>query len=261
MTVAVIVDADACVPAALAAALDIRGAPERAPLLLEPETIPQLRSEATDLDAAPAIDVSRSATAGGATELLYLPVEDGFGSAASLKDELPAAIGDSARVVIESTGGALMGCGWQAIAAAEAVRDGGDLNSARAAAREVKAKVRVIAVLEHPELATAAGGAKLDQTRQRPLVELRGPELGLMGLYKERDDALAQLRDRFAASIADGSRAHIAVHHAAAGPGAEALALWIERELSPARLVVAPLTRHAAARLGPRMLGIAWYED
>ena len=154
-----------------------------------------------------------------------------------------------------------MGCGWQAVAAAEAIRDGGDLDAALAAARGVRAKVRVIAMLEHPELATAAGATTLDQTRQRVLAELRGADLGLMGLYKERDDALKQLRDRFASSIKDGRRTHIAVHHAAAGPGADALARWIERELSPARLVVAPLTRHAASRLGPRMLGIAWYED
>ncbi len=157
MTVVVIVDADACVPAALAAGLNIRSAPEGAPLLLEPETIPQLRSEATEVDSAPAIDVSRAAADGGATELLYLPVEDGFGSAADLEEALPAAIGNSAQVAIESSGAALMGCGWQAVAAAEAVRDGGDLDSALAAARDVKEKVRVIAVLEHPELATAAG--------------------------------------------------------------------------------------------------------
>ena len=261
MTVAVIVDADACVPAALTAALDIRTAPANAPLLLEPETIPQLRSEATAFDATPAIEASRAATADGATELLYLNVDDGFGSAPDLAEQLPAALKDGARIVVDSSEGALMGCGWQAVAAAEAIRDGGDLDAALAAARDVRGTVRVIAMLEHPELATAAGAAALDQTRQRVLAELRGSELGLMGLYKERNDALQQLRDRFASSIKSGSRAHIAVHHAGAGPGAEALARWIERELSPARLVVAPLTRHAAARLGPRMLGIAWYED
>ena len=265
MTVAVIVDADACVPAALAAALDIRTAPADAPLLLEPETIPKLRSEAIDLDATPAIEVSRAATAEGATELLYLNVDDGFGSAGGLAEELAAALAGGARIVVDSSEGALMGCGWQAVAAAEAIRDGGDLDAAVAAARDVRAKVRVMAMLEHPELASAAGATAgapaLDQTRQRVLAELRGEELGLMGLYKERDDALQQLRDRFASSVTDGRRAHIAVHHAAAGPGADALARWIERELSPARLVMAPLTRHAAARLGPRMLGIAWYED
>ena len=261
MTVAVIVDADACVPAALAAALDIRIAPADAPLLLEHETIPKLRSEAIELDATPAIEVSRAATADGATELLYLHVDDGFGSADGLAEQLPAALEGGARIVVDSSEGAPMGCGWQAVAAAEAIRDGGDLDAALAAARGVRAKVRVIAMLEHPELATAAGATTLDQTRQRVLAELRGADLGLMGLYKERDDALKQLRDRFASSIKDGRRTHIAVHHAAAGPGADALARWIERELSPARLVVAPLTRHAASRLGPRMLGIAWYED
>jgi fatty acid-binding protein DegV len=49
-----------------------------------------------------------------------------------------------------------------------------------------------------------------------------------------------------------------AVHHAAAGAAAEAMALWIERHLDPAQVVIAPLTRHAAAWLGPGMLGIAW---
>jgi fatty acid-binding protein DegV len=214
-----------------------------------------------ELDATPAIEASRAATADGATELLYLNVDDGFGSADGLAEQLSAALDGGSRLVVDSSEGALMGCGWQAIAAAEAIRDGGDLDAALAAARGVRAKVRVIAMLEHPELATAAGATALDQMRQRVLAELRGADLGLMGLYKERDDALQQLRDRFASSIKDGRRAHIAVHHAAAGPGADALARWIERELSPARLVVAPLTRHAAARLGPRMLGIAWYED
>lgn len=104
MTVAVIVDADACVPAALAAALDIRTAPADAPLLLEPETIPQLRSEAIDLDAAPAIEVSRAATAEGATELLYLNVDDGFGSAEGLAEQLSAALEGGSRVVVDSSG-------------------------------------------------------------------------------------------------------------------------------------------------------------
>jgi fatty acid-binding protein DegV len=261
MTVAVIVDADACVPAALGAGLNIRSAPAAAPLLLEPETIPKIRSEATNLGAGAAIEVSRAAITDGATELLYLTVDDGFGSAVGLAEILPAALDSSTRLLIDSSEAALMGCGWQAVAAAEAIRDGGSLDAALEAARDVRERVRVIAMLEHPELATAAGVTALDRTQQRVLAELRGAELGLMGLYKKRDDALQQLRDRFASSIKNGTRAHIAVHHAAAGPGADALASWIERELSPARLVVAPLTRHAAARLGPRMMGIAWYED
>jgi len=261
MTVAVIVDADACVPAALAAALDIRSSPAAAPLLLDPDTIPKLRSEATAMEAAAAIEVSRSALAEGADELLYLTVDDGFGSVADLPTELPAALGESAHVAVESSEAALMGCGWQAVAAAEAIRDGGDLVAAQHAAAGVRARVRVLAMLEHPELASAAGVAELALDRQRALVELSGPEVRIMARHHKREDALQQLRDRFAESVTDGTRAHVAVHHAGAGPGAEALARWIERELGPARLVVAPLTRHAAARLGPRMIGIAWYED
>jgi len=265
MTVAIIVDADACLPPALAAALDIRTAPADAPLLLEPDTIPQLRSEATDLELAPAIEVCRTAIAAGADELLYLTVDDGFGSPPGLADQLPQALEGEARVLVEPSEAALMACGWQAIVAAEVVRDGGNLDAALAAARSVRAHARVLVVVEHPELVMAATGTSATASqdsggvRRRPLMELRGTELGLKGLFPERDEALRQLRDRFAADIDDGQRAHVAVHHAAAAPGAEALARWIDRTLSPARLVVAPLTRHAAARMGPRMLGVAWY--
>lgn len=261
MTVAVIVDADACVPAALGAALDIRSAPANAPLLLEPDTIPKLRSEATAMEGPAAIEVCRSAVAEGASELLYLTVDDSFGSAPDLAEQLAAAMGGESRVVVDPSEGALMGCGWQAVAAAEAIRDGGTLDAARTAAAAVRSKVRVLAMLEHPELASAAGVAELALDRQRALVELDGPEVTIMARHRRREDALQQLRDRFAATVTDGARAHVAVHHAGAAPGAEALARWIERELSPARLVLAPLTRHAAARLGPRMIGIAWYED
>jgi fatty acid-binding protein DegV len=254
---AVITDADACVPRSLRAALGIHVAPADPALLLEPETIPQLRVEATEVAAESVVEACRGAVEGGASEVLYLPTGDGHGSPADL-ESLPDGIG--VPVTVEATGAALMGAGWQAIAAAEAIRDGGGTAEAIAAARAVRAGIQVLAMLEHPELASAAGNAELGIVRHRALVALRGREVSVISRPPKRDDALAMLRDRFAATVREPSRTHVAVQHAAAGPGAEALARWIERELSPARLVVAPLTRHAATRLGPRMLALAWYE-
>ena len=255
--IGIVTDADSCVPTALGAPLDISIAPPDAPLLLEPETIPQLRVEATPASVDASISAVHTAIEAGATELLYLAAGDGFGSPDGLEAALAAL---RARVVIEESGHAVMGAGWQAIAAAEAARDGADLETALAAARAVREGVQVLAMLEHPELASAAGNAELGIVRHRALVALRGPEVATISRPTKREEALAMLRDRFAELVVEPSRTHVAVHHAAAGPGAEALARWIERELAPARLVIAPLTRHAAARLGPRMLGAAWYE-
>lgn len=255
--IGIVTDADSCVPSALRTALDIHSAPADARLLIEPDTIPQLRTEAIAASVEDSIAAVQTALDAGATEVLYLASGDGFGSPDGLATAL-AALGG--RVVLEASGQALMGAGWQAIAASEVIRDGGDLESALAAARAVRGHVEVLAMLEHPELASAAGNAELGIVRHRALVALRGPEVAIISRPKKREEALAMLRDRFAEEVSDPSRAHVAVHHAGAEPGAQALARWIERELVPARLVVAPLTRHAAARLGPRMLGVAWYE-
>lgn len=255
--IAIVTDADSCVPAALRAALDIRTAPDDAPLLLEAETIPKLRSEAAEATSDDAIAVCQAAIAAGASHVLYVPAQDGYGSAPDLDEALAALDGN---VTTEPTGAALMGAGWQAIVAAEALRDGGGLDAATTAAGNVRSSVQVLVMLEHPELGSAAGNAELGIARSRALAYLRGPEVSIVSRPNKREDALAMLRDRFAETVSDPSRTHVAVQHAAAGPGADALARWIERELAPARVLIAPLTRHAATRLGPRMLGLAWYE-
>ena len=256
-SIAVLTDADSCVPAALRTALDIRTAPSEAPLLLKPETIPQLRSEVAEATAEDAIAACTAAIEAGATDLLYLATGDGYGSAPDLEATLSAV---DASVTCLATVQALMGAGWQAIAAAEAIRDGASIEDARAAAEQVGASINVLVMLEHPEMPTALGDRELEGSRRRAIVKLRGPEISIVSRPTTREDALPDLRDLFAESVSDPARIHVAVHHAAAGPGANALARWVERELKPARLVVAPLTRHAATRLGPRMLGFAWYE-
>jgi hypothetical protein len=229
--VAIITDADSCVPTSLRSALGIRTAPADPELLLEHETIPRLRSEAGDPPLEDARAACIEAIEAGATAILYLTAGDGYGSPPALADTLATL---EVPVTIEPTEAALMGAGWQAIAAAEAIRDGGGIDEAIAAVRRVRGNVQVLAMLEHPEMASAAGNAELGIARHRALVFLRGPEVSIISRPTKREDALALLRDRFAASPTDPSRAHVAVQHAAAGPGAEALARWIERELAPA---------------------------
>tara|TARA_Y100000588_G_scaffold394857_1_gene517855 strand:+ start:302 stop:1135 length:834 start_codon:yes stop_codon:yes gene_type:complete len=256
-SLAVVADADCCIPFHLCSLNNVYLAPIDPPLLIEPDTIPQLHSEATAVPVKESIAAVRKAIEDGATELLYLATGDGFGSPDNLHEAFDQI---ENRVTIESSDHALMGSGWQAVVAAEVIRAGGTLNEAISTARAVRKEIHVLVMLEHPELTSAAGNAEFRESTHRALVSLRGTEVSIISRPKTREEALTLLRDDFAKRIVDSARARIAVHHAGAEAGAEALAIWIQRKLPNAELVIAPLTRHAAARLGPRMLGIAWYE-
>jgi fatty acid-binding protein DegV len=157
-----------------------------------------------------------------------------------------------------------MGAGWQAVAAARALAAGADVDAAREAARAVREEITVLAALDHPEL-SGAGALTPDGTmRLRAVAELRGAEIAVIARPARRDAALVQLRDQFhalAGAATPGGALHVAVHHASAAAGAEALAIWIRRALAPEEILVEPITRHAATRLGPRMIGVAWYRD
>ncbi|MPZ98309.1 MAG: hypothetical protein GEU80_03055 [Dehalococcoidia bacterium] len=260
----VVVDADACVPEVLRAPAGLVVAPPEAPLLLEPENVPRLSLEAGRPAPGPVAEACARA-AERADAVLYVGAGDAYGQ--------PEGAGQAARHAVEAyapgrpfaaydSAAALMGAGWQALAAAEAARDGASLEQSLEAAAAVRERVHVLAMLEHPELATAAGVAELTLEGTRAVVDLHGADVDVLSRIPKRDLALRALRDRFAEQTGGGSgRLHVAIHHAGAGAGAQALATWAERKLVPARLVVAPLTRHAATRLGPRMLGVAWYRE
>ncbi|HET6636261.1 MAG TPA: hypothetical protein VFH77_14680 [Streptomyces sp.] len=260
----VVVDADACIPTELAAAAEMRVAPPDARLLLQPDSVAALRADAGPPPEGPVGDACAQA-AEDAGAVLYVGVGDGYGSpqgAAEYARHAVQAHVPGAAFEVYDSGAALMGAGWQALAAARVLRDGGTVEAARLAAEVVAGRVQVLAMLEHPELAIAAGATELGDDRQRALVMLEGPGITVLGRLAKRDQALQALRNEFARRAAEAEGAlHVAVHHAGAQAGAEALATWTERTLHPSTLVVAPLTRHAATRLGPRMLGVAWYRE
>jgi len=95
-------------------------------------------------------------------------------------------------------------------------------------------------------------------THWRAIVRPRGEELSLVGGHELRQQAIVALLDAALEACQGREQLRLAVHHASATAPAEALLRWAERELSTAELVLAPITRHAATRFGPRMLGLAW---
>jgi fatty acid-binding protein DegV len=262
--IAIVVDADASIPERLRDDLGILTAPADAPMLLEPETIPALRLEAVEpLDAELVASVCGN-VARDASALLYVTTGDDFGSpdgAAKAARRAAVAKRPDIEFAAHESGAALMGCGWQAVEAATIVRRGGTLTDAAEAASGLRDRVSVLALLEHPELASAAGMTVLGLFRgRRAIVELRGAELVVLSRPARRDEALVELRDRFAERARAGAGPlRVAVHHAAAAPAAEAMSRWVERDLAPQEVVIAPITRHAATRLGPEMVGFAWY--
>ncbi len=263
--IAVIVDADASIPEAVRHDLGILTAPPEAPLLVAPEAIPALRIEAAQpLDAAGVAEACAEAAAAGLAGLLYVTAGDGYSSpdgGAEAARAAVAAVAPRLEFAVHESHAALMGCGWQAVAAATALRDGRPLSEAIEAASDLREQITVLALLEHPELANAAGATALGPLRgRRAIVELRGREIVVIARPQRREEALVELRDRFAQRAGAGSGVlRVAVQHASVAPAAEAMGRWIERELAPGELVSGPITRHAAGRLGPEMLALAWH--
>lgn len=258
----IITDADACIPRPLLDELGILTAPPDAAPYDEDEPPQHLRRDAAPAEAAGAIHALARATSLHPA-ILYLGAGDGYGGSPAIRDAVEAVarmspIRRDLRLV-DSTA-TLMGCGWQAIAAARA---GDDLDAAIEAAEAVRGRVRVLALLEHPQFAGLPGDVLPGQiARARALVSLTGEAVDVVELVPKREVGLAALRDLLGRGAGEGEGPlHVAVHHAGAAAAAGALAEWARRRLDPAEVVVAPLTRHAATRLGPGMVGVAWYRE
>ncbi len=267
--IAVIVDAGASIPDPVRHDLGILTAPREAPLLVAPEAIPALRIEAAaPLEAATVAEACADTASTGLAGLLYVTADDGYSSpdgGAQAARAAVASVAPQLEFAVHESHAALMGCGWQAIEAATALRDGRPLSGAIEAATDLRERITVLALLEHPELANAAGATALGPLRgRRAIVELREQGIVVISRPQRRQEALVELRDRFAQRAGADSGAgsgtlRVAVQHASVAPAAEALGRWIERALAPRELVTGAITRHAAGRLGPEMLALAWY--
>lgn len=253
----VVVDADVSLPAPLAERLGILVAPEDASLLVSRENIPRLMVEVgAPLDPTPVVEACRRAAAAeDAGDVLYVGPGDQHGR--------PEGVEDLAREAVESGGArfhsitadVLMAAGWRAVLAAELVEGGTAVPDALQRVR--RAPTQLLALIEHPELSGQQSPGSLG-TPNRVVTLVRDDGFALDALPPRREDALRLLRDRFASAAREADDLRVVVHHGGVGPGAEAMATWIERHLAPREVYVTPITRHAATKYGPGFLGIAW---
>ena len=231
--VAIVTDADTCVPEALRRGLEILTAPVDAPLLIEPEPADVLRRDQAPAAADAAVVAAALARQQQEASLVSVPIA-----------------------------GTLMGAGWAAVAAAAAARAGRETGEVIAEAQQVGDATRVLALIEYPPLAGIGGGLAGALRRGRALVELCGAEIEVLGRPRGREAGLIALRERFADAVrSSAGYLRVAIHHAGAAPAAGAMQRWVERELQPEESQLAPLTRHAATRLGPGLVGFAWYRE
>ncbi|MEI6665519.1 MAG: hypothetical protein WCL53_05140 [Chloroflexota bacterium] len=254
-------DADACIPQALLDELGILTAPLEPAPYDEDESAQQLRREAAPLDAAGALHTLARATS-LFPSMLYIGAGDGFGGSPEIRAAVEAVSTMSPmrrELRLHDSAAALMGCGWQAVAAARA---GADLDAAVAAAESVRQSVRVIAYLEHPQFAGVDTTLSSQIIGGKAIVALQGDQIERLDIPPKRDIGLVKLRELLARETREGAGAmHLAVHHAGSAAAAGALAEWARRNLEPVEVVLAPLSRHATMRLGPRMVGVAWYRE
>ena len=262
--IAVVTDADSCVPEQLRRDLEILTAPAEPPLLIEPEPAEVLRRDQAPAPADAAVATCRRAAAAAET-VVYVGCDDGYGGGPAQVAVARAALeadGRGGALVSVPIAGTLMAAGWAAIAAAAAARAGREAGEVIAEAQRVGAAARVLALLEYPQLAGIGGGLLGTLRRARAIVEPRGPKLAVVARPGARAEGLVALRER----VRDEVRAaegylRVAVLHAGAEPAALAMQRWLERELQPEEVLIAPLTRHAATRLGPGLVGFGWYAD
>ncbi|RLT38667.1 MAG: hypothetical protein DWI58_14735 [Chloroflexi bacterium] len=254
----VVVDADACVPFEVRAALRIAVTPAEPELLMERVPIPRLALERFPFEGT---DVARmcAAVAEPGEAVIYVQTGDDYGSPADAPEAARAAVeARGAMFHLVATNATLMGAGWAAVVAAEAAASGATPEAAADLARSAATRTQVIAMLEHPEVAGVIAPS-LYVSPNRMVTMLEGGVITTLSALPKRQDALVALRDQFAARVrAESGRPRIAIQHSSSGPAAEAMALWCTRNLDAAEVVIAPITRHEAARLGPGFVAIAW---
>jgi DegV family protein with EDD domain len=167
-------------------------------------------------------------------------------------------------VGVLDTGTAAGAQGLVVLAAADRARAGAPLSEVEAVAKQVAARVRLVATLTSldwlvrsghvPEVAAWAGRS----LGLRPVIEFRGGRV--RPLRPTRGDAAAfnRVLAAWRASRPDGARLHVAALHALTEDGARSLLEAVSAEVEPATSFLGPFSSVMVTHTGP-LLGLAWW--
>lgn len=170
------------------------------------------------------------------------------------------------RVAVIDTGTAAGAQGLVVLAAARAARDGGDLARVAAVARDVAARVRLVATVDDLERLAKSG-------RVPDAARWIGDRLGVQPLFEFRDGSARPLRPAFSRTVAldrivqrcaardDAHGAlHVMVLHALDTDAADTLTARAAA-LGPTTCTVGPFSPAMVAHTGRGLAGLAWWRE
>ncbi|MGH9065225.1 MAG: DegV family protein [Acidimicrobiales bacterium] len=271
MSVAVVTDSAAAIPAEMAGRLGITIVPmrlsigddsyEEGEIPLE-EVVRRFDEGVRTSGPAPAAFAEAIEGAETGHGVVVLTVSERMSSthkAARLAADLR---GEQARVV--DTWTAAGGQALVVLAAAEAAAEGLTLDQVTARAQKVRSHVRLVAAVDTldylvkggrlPDLAGRAGR----YLGVRPLFEFRAGGIKPLRPSLSRDGALDALLNHWRRSRVEGALLHLVVSHALDPETAEYLVSGVRAEIEPATCLVESFGPVMVAHTGPGVTGLAW---
>ena len=161
---------------------------------------------------------------------------------------------------------AAMAEGFLALEAARVAAQGADVDAALERARQLRPRVKVIAILDTLEYLArggrvprvAAWASSLLQVK--PIVEFRQGDVRLLARTRVKRRAMERVLAILAEEAAQGPL-HVCIHHTDAAAEADELARRVRDTLNPAELYISEFTRVMGAHTGPGLLGASYYVE
>lgn len=271
MSTAIVTDSAAAIPEDLVEQWGIRVVP----MWLTVAGVPELEGTRPLEDLLRETDVLTSAPTPG-------EFEKAMGECLERSDEVVvltlaesmSATNEAARVAVSGFGDAVhvvdtrSAAGGQALvvlAAARVAAEGADGETVAARARDVAARVRLVATL--PSLDHLVRGGRVPG-----IAGWAGKRLGINPLFEFRDGRVRRLRPALSGDAASermvaqvrrsavaGGRLHVCALHALARPVAEGLVERVTTEFGPVECFVGAFGPVMVVHTGPGLAGIAWW--
>jgi DegV family protein with EDD domain len=273
MTIAIVTDSAAALPAELREASGITVVPLQ--LIVDGDSFPD---DGTTPSAVAGVHVTTSAPSAGAFDAAFrarfdagadgvvaLTVASSMSATYNAARVAAATFGDRCRVVDTET--AAGGQGLVVLAAAGAARSGAELDDVADRAEQVAGHIHLVAMVPRLEHLVRSGrvpaivGRAGDAFGVHPLFELRRGSVERMRPALSADAALGRVFARFARSRVPGAQARVAVLHARAPGPAAILQARVEAEPDIAQVFVGPFGPVMEAHTGPGLVGMAWWWD
>jgi DegV family protein with EDD domain len=276
MTVAVVTDGAASLPADLAAAMGVTVVPIEVtvggrPLASEGEG-PRLADVLGHLDAGvrtaspgPGRFAAAMRARSGGDGVLVLTLAASMSG--TYRSALLAARDVGGEVSVLDTGTAAGAQGLVVLAAAGAALEGRPLVQVRAAAERAAARVRLVATVSTLDYLVRGGrlpafaGRAGSRLGAQPMFEFRAGRIRPLRPSFSRTAAKRRILDAWRTSRERDAALHVAALHACADEEANELLDAVAAEVTPATSFMAEFDVAMATHTGPGVLGLAWWWD